>query len=185
MDNQLLEKRIAELSPLYRDFVESGFVENAAVLFADSENLSGRNVDVLENAFFFYLLSLLNEQETATFIGTECRLPQSKAENLLFAFTTSLPKDLNEHIKNEYIKLHQETAVAPSLTLEIAETERAFEELHHIRTMAHDMNEARVHPITPQMMPEVTHRSSQDDILSNPQATLKTNPSTPRWDTEV
>ena len=53
MENNIIEKRIAALTPEYRLFVESDFVENAAALFADSIRVSGRNIEIIENSCKF------------------------------------------------------------------------------------------------------------------------------------
>ena len=71
----------------------------------------------------------------------------------------------------------------PNLAAEISATEHDLESIHSIRTMAHDMQEAKVHPVTHPTTPEKTYQSSQADLLEQIETMAK--PSTaPRWDTE-
>jgi hypothetical protein len=76
------------------------------------------------------------------------------------------------------------TAPAHSLAAEISATEHDLESLQGIRTMAHDMKEAKTHPITHQPTPETTYQSSQEDILRKTPPVANTG-QVARWDTEA
>lgn len=183
MDNNIVEKRIAELTPEYRDFIESSFVENAAALFAESVKLTGRNIEILENAFFFYLLSLFNEKEASEFISSQCGIPPSTAEGVMFAFTASLAGGLNDLITSDYNALFSASSDSVNLASDIKETEKAIEGLTHMRTMAGDMEEAKGHSAMQTPAAETTYQSSQADILQPTPATPVVN-EPPRWDSE-
>lgn len=69
------------------------------------------------------------------------------------------------------------------LAAEISATEHDLESLHNLRTMAHDMQEAKIHPVMHVPTTETTYQSSQADIL-RPAAPVPVVNETPRWDTE-
>lgn len=70
-----------------------------------------------------------------------------------------------------------------NLQADIIAAEHDLESIHSIRTMAHDMQEAKSHPVTHPTTPEKTYQSSQADLLKQIETMAK--PSTaPRWDTE-
>lgn len=73
--------------------------------------------------------------------------------------------------------------IKADLETEIFATERDIQSLQGVRTMAQDMKEAKVHPITPHTTTETTHQSSQADLLRQIES-LATPSSVPRWDTE-
>lgn len=76
----------------------------------------------------------------------------------------------------------QQTPVVPSpseiLQSEIKAAEHDLESIKGLRTMAHDMKEAKVHPITPHTTNETTHHSSQDDLLQKPPTVPASEPTT-------
>lgn len=89
-------------------------------------------------------------------------------------------------VKGHDTKAEQAPVIpSPSETLqsEISAAEHDLETIKGIRTMAHDMQEAKIHPIQPIAMPEITHQSSQADILK-PATPAPTQSTAPRWDTE-
>jgi hypothetical protein len=181
MENNIIEKRISELTPEYRLFVESDFVENAAALFSESVKLSGRNIEILENAFFFYLLSLFNEKEASEFISSQCGIPPFISEGVMFAFTASLAGGLNDLIKSDYNSLFSLSSDSVNLASDIKETEKALQGLTYMRTMSHDMEVAQ--EVSGPSLVDTTYQSNQADILRPPVAAPTVN-ETPRWDTE-
>ena len=70
-----------------------------------------------------------------------------------------------------------------SLAAEISAAEHDLESIKGIRTMAHDMKEAKSHPVLYPSAKEVFHQSNQSDILG-PNETKQQN-TAPRWDSAV
>lgn len=73
--------------------------------------------------------------------------------------------------------------INPALAAEISATEHDLQSLHNIRTMAHDMQEVKTHPVVTPPTPEPIHQSSQADLLRQIE-TMAAPSDTPRWDTE-
>jgi hypothetical protein len=70
------------------------------------------------------------------------------------------------------------------LSSEIYTVEQEIVALNMVRTMAHDMDEAKGHPVIKTPASEVVYQSSQEDILQ-PAAPAPVVNETPRWDTET
>ena len=177
MIEELITNRITALGPEYRVFIESDFVVEAAHTFADTLQLTGRQVEVLENAILLYLLLIFTQEETIEFIARNCDLAHSEATTLWFGIASALPEGvaLNlETVRNSIDKSQAPTST-PNLASEIAETEKSLESLQGIRTMAADM-----HAVAPGSHTEQTHRSTQEEILT-PKAAIGGEQ---RWDTE-
>ncbi len=186
MPNQIISTRLANLDQEYRAFVESDFIEEAAEAFSEPLNISGRNLEVLQNSFYLYLLFFLNKESTIEFISTNCDLPKQDASELFAAFETSLPDGLNEMIRGEYIRQNH-AGDQPGLDSEIAEAEQNLTEIQGLRTMAGDASVVAQAPVN-------TYQSSQAKILTRPEepavptpTVLPPRPPTdnpPRWGSE-
>ena len=185
MPNQIISTRLANLDQEYRAFVESDFIEEAAEAFSEPLNFSGRNLEVLQNSFYLYLLFFLNKESAIEFISTNCDLPRPDAIELFSAFETSLPEGLNEIIRNEYLRLNPTESQA-GLSSEIAEAEKNLSEIQGLRTMAGDASVVTQAPVN-------TYQSSQAEILTRPDTQSPKAPTvlpppppdtTPRWGSE-
>lgn len=103
-------------------------------------------------------------------------------QNLFPQLNPTQHLELELEVKKFLLPLSPGAFVAPpanqNLAAEISATEHDLESIRGIRTMAHDMKEAKVHPITPHATHEVVHQSSQADILKIPTTPLASNPST-------
>lgn len=174
MIEESITQRIAELSPQYRSFVESNFAEIASRAFGEANNFDLRKIEILENAFTFYLLFFFDEQIAISFIVRNCDLSKEDATTLFTAMRSTLPEGLDEMIRTQAASLQAEPPTA--LESEIAETERVFENLQGIRTMAADMREAKTHA-------EPTYQSSQSDLIT-PTTPPPPPQNGPRWETD-
>lgn len=76
-----------------------------------------------------------------------------------------------------------QTLTPMDMTAEISATEHDLAALHAVRTMAHDMEEVKAHPVVTPPAPEPVHQSSQADLLRQIETMASPN-NTPRWDTE-
>jgi hypothetical protein len=167
MPQEIITTRLAELSPNYRDFIESDFTGEAAQTFGEASGFDQRKIEILENAFAFYLLLFFDEQITISFIARNCDISEEDATLLFTAMRATLPEGLDAMVQAE-------TAPQTTLGSEIAETEKALENIQGIRTMAGDMKEAQTN------VP--THQSSQSDLI---QPSTPTPPPTgTRWETD-
>lgn len=157
MNDQLINQRLSSLDPEYRSFVESEFVTNVAQVFAEELGVTGRSVEVLENTFFLYLLSLLTFENAAGFIRNGCNISEEDAEDILYAFEAGLPENLPKLLREEHEKMFPETP--QSLASEIEEAEKTLDSIEGIRTMAGDMAIAKEHSVP-------VYQSSQDQLLA-------------------
>lgn len=182
MIEELITNRIETLGPEYREFVESEFVVEAAATFADALQLTGRQIEVLENAILLYLLLIFTQEETIDFIARNCDLAHSEATTLWFGIVSTLPEGVvfDLEVLRGSVEAPAPLDSTPALATEIAETEQAIWALPSIRTMADDM-QASPNPPTAAVVPpeEQVYSSTQADILPNG----NTMP-TPRWESE-
>lgn len=173
MSEELITQRIASLSPAYKAFIESNFAEIASRTFGEANAFDARKVEILENALTFYLLFLFDEQMTVSFIARNCELSIEDATVLFTGIRITLPDGLDAIIQSQPQSLQNNTPTV--LASEIAETEKVFENLQGIRTMAGDMKEAQTH------VP--TYQSSQADLI-RPVAPPVPTSNGPRWETD-
>lgn len=174
MTDQLIENRLSNLTPEYRSFIESSFVTDASLSFAEKLDISGRKVEVLENAFYLYLLSFIPVERVGKMISDACALPLTEGIAITYAFVSSLPPEFPKLIEAEHAFLVSKQT--PTLATEIAETEKAFENLQGIRTMAGDMREVQAHSVP-------TYQSTQADLI-RPTTTPPPPNTGPRWETD-
>lgn len=178
----IITDRIVGLGPEYRSFVESDFIEEAAFNFAASLNLTGRRVEVLENAIIMYFLLIFSSDEAAGFLSRNLDLGPNEATEMWLAIQSTMPEGLVATIESTR-QLANDAAPETnndSLSSEIAETEKALWALPNIRTMADDMQASPNPPTSAAVLPEEqVHSSSQADILPNG----NTMP-TPRWESD-
>ena len=161
MEDKLVNTRLQELNPQYLDFIESGFIETAAEAFAAGAGLIGRNIEILQNSFFLYLIFFLDETRIIEFISDNCGLLREEAQEIFYAFSASLPEGLNEMIKSEYTRING-AEISSDLVSEIAETENALRSIEGLRTMAGDASAVVQAPVN-------TYQSSQAEILTRPE----------------
>lgn len=175
MPEEIISARISALNPAYQAFVQSDFIGEVAVTFAEVYSFDARKVDILENAITLYLLLFLSREDATLFISRNCDLPLPEAEMLFTGIVSTLPEGLEEMISTQFSQLQTEDVKSTVLASEIAETEKAFENLQGIRTMAKDMREVQTESVS-------THQSSQSDIIQPATPPLPTNG--PRWETD-
>lgn len=180
----LIEQRIAELSPEYRSFFESDFIEVFSQTFGETLNFDQNTIELLENGLFLHLLFLLNETEVISFISSNCQIGHSSALEVYSAFKQSLPSDIRSLITMTNTVAEMDFNEIPLSTIEeeIVETEQKISTVQGVHTMAQDMRAA-------QTQTEPVYQSSQSEILSRPQTSVPPPPappqrSGPRWDTE-
>ena len=174
MPQEIITNRIAQLSPQYRNFIESEFTTEVANSFGEASGFDERRIEILENALTFYLLFLLSEEDTVAFISRNCGLSLDDASILFSGIVISLPEGVDALVRAQFSQM--ETAPTTGLATEIAQTERDLEDLQGIRTMATDMRDAQTHHVP-------THQSSQSDIIQS--ATPTPPPQTgPHWETD-
>jgi hypothetical protein len=168
----LIETRLSILSPDYRAFVESDFIEMMAISFGEVHSFNSNQLSVLENAITLYLLFIFSKEETIKFISDSCKIPLPDAQGLFAAVELTLPAEVRPLITESY-RLIQGNKEPNPLANEIAETEQVFASLQGIRTMAGD-----IHSIKDDVP---VHTSSQAELLNRNLA-----PETPpnRWDTD-
>lgn len=167
----LITNQIAALGSTYRAFVESEYVETTAAAFAEALQLTGRQVEVLENALTLYLLLIFSREDVIDFLTRNCDLSPSDTESLWTAVEATLPDGVAAAIETTRNLGEGENTL--TLEHEIAEAEEALSSLHGIRTMASDMHVAID-------TPETVYRSNQDAILE-PASTV---PPPPRWESD-
>jgi hypothetical protein len=172
MPEEIITARIAQLSPAYQEFILSDFISEVSTTFAEAYSFDERKIEILENAVTLYLLLLLNADDTTTFISRNCDLPPAEAETLFAGIVSTLPEGLEAMVTSQFSKM----SVGPAaLASEIAETEKAFENLQGIRTMAGDMKDAETHSAP-------TYQSSQSDLI---RPTTPPPPNNgPHWETD-
>lgn len=178
MPKDIIENRMLQITAEYRLFIESDFIETAVAEFSQSIGLSGRALEVLENALTIYLLAILDHDQTVLFISRHCDLLPSDSEILWTALELVIPEQIKKNIE-----VLQKTQNVTVLQAEISAAEHDLASLQNVRTMSHDMEVAQGHPIMPAPVTETTYQSSQADILRPPVAAPTVN-ETPRWDTE-
>lgn len=172
MPEEIITTRISVLSPQYRLFIESGFTEELANTFGSAYSFSDRKVEILENAITLYLLFFLSDVDTIDFISRNCELSPDEASSLFWGIIAAFPEGLYQMVQAQFLALQGEQKLAS----EIAETEKAFESLQGIRTMATDMREAQTHHVP-------THQSSQSDLI-RPTTPPPPPQNGPRWETD-
>jgi hypothetical protein len=174
MSEDFITQRIQELSPAYRTFIESNFVEIVSRSFGEANNFNDRQIEILENSLTFYLLFLFDEIMTTSFIARNCEIKSEDATILFTAIRMTFPDGLNDTIQANATP--QKDALDTSFTVsEIEITEKTLENLQNIRTMAADMQEVRA------QVP--TYQSAQSDLI-RPSAPLPPAHSGPHWETD-
>lgn len=174
MPEDIIENRIAQLSPDYKAFIESDFIGEAASTFSEASGFSERQTEILENALTFYLLFFLSEADAIAFISRNCDLSLDDADLLFKGIKSTFPEGVDALVRSQYSQV--QSAPTEKLASEIAETERAIENLQGIRTMAGDMREAQTHH-TP------TYQSSQSDLIRSGTPTPPPQ-NGPQWETD-
>ncbi|MBP6924533.1 MAG: hypothetical protein KBC62_03905 [Candidatus Pacebacteria bacterium] len=172
MPQEIITTRLAGLSPQYRSFIESDFITEVATSFGEASLFNERQTEILENALTFYLLFLMSEEETASFISRNCDMSLLDANILLSGILGTLPEGIDAMVRTQFLQMG--SAPTAILASEIAETEKAFENIQGIRTMAADMREAQ------NQVP--TYQSNQADIIT-PDIPPPPN-NGPRWETD-
>ena len=180
MIDPIIENRFKELPASYQDFVVSGFPREIAEVFSPSLNLSPDQTDTLENGLILYLLFFFTKHELMEYVVNNTGANALETEDVIFTICKNLPDFANN---DTYEQTRQELQRGSDFNIEIAEAENALRSIEGIRTMAHDMQEAKVHPIQPAPIVETTYQSNQADIL-RPVAPAPVVNETPRWDTE-
>lgn len=174
MNENIINDRLAALSPEYSEFIESDFIDEVADSFGKEAGLNQNKINILNNAFSLYLLFFLSFDEFISFINTECGLEKDESTTLAQAIVLTLPEgfeDLQKSAREAF------TLVGPSdLESEIIKAEAELEAIPKIRTMANDMTTSG-HIIED----EIVHSSTQDSLIKeNSQDTESTKG---KWET--
>ena len=173
MIDPIIENRFKELPDSYRSFVASTYPREVAEVFAPSLNLTPPQIDALENGLIFYLLFFLNQSELVEYVLDNTGADAAETAVIISTICKNLPDFANNEA---YEQSRQELVGESGLNIEIAETENALRSIEGLRTMAGD---ASVVAHTP----EVTHQSSQAEILTRPMTPPATTP-TPQKDND-
>lgn len=174
MPQEIITSRLSQLSPQYRSFIESDFVSDITTTFGEASGFNERQTEILENALTFYLLFFMSETDTVSFISRNCDISPSDAGVLFSGILASLPEGIDTMVRAQFSQM--ETAPEAGLASEIAQTERDFENLQGIRTMAADMREAQTHHVP-------TYQSNQSDLIQSGTPTPPPQ-NGPRWETD-
>lgn len=174
MEDTLITNRIAQLTPTYRSFIESDYLAEVANAFGQAQGFDTRTIEILENALTLHLLFFLDEEQTVSFISKHCKISPEESSVLFLGALSSLPEEIKT-IKTATV-LPAESSQPEQLTSEIAEAEKAFENIQGIRTMAGDIKEVQSHS-TP------TYTSRQSDLI-HPISTPPPPNTGPRWETD-
>ena len=172
MDDQIITEQLEFLSPEYREWLKSGYIENAAADIALSNNLDEEKTVELENGVTLYFLLLLNRVELVEYLVTKVELEEMAAKAAVQKVLQPLPAKFIQ--KHEQLlsgqlpavqvpepepdrKYTHESPIIPKAT----ETDGEIAEpiaVPPMRTMASDMQANRE--------PEVeTPTLSQDELL--------------------
>jgi len=189
MIDQNIKDRLSQLNPTYVEFIKSDFAHGAAKELSKATQFDEDQTNTLSNGIMLYLLVFLNFEELVEFISSECKVSSEQAFQLAGAVISSLPDEFTKMHQAAYGSISGEKpsktgGVGEDLASDIAETEATMNAIPtpptpsspHIRTMAGDMTGS-------QTGGEVTHSSTQADILNNSQPVAPEN--APRWESEA
>jgi hypothetical protein len=182
MIDPIIVERFKELPATYQEFVTGDFAVNASEIFGTGLHLSEEQRVVFENGILFLLMFIFTKDDLVNYMETNLSLSKEAVGPVISAIIQSLP-DYAEPLSRE-LTVAIPKSLTQQLQADISATEHDLESLKGIRTMAHDMKEAKVHPITYPNSPEITHQSSQADILQTQTQTPEVNTG-PRWDTQA
>lgn len=177
MESEKIQSLLAALDPDYRLFLESDFVETTANEFGSISNFTPRQQEVLENALFFYLLAVLDEDTVVGFISRNCDLPLEASKILWLGIEKVIPVEVSEMLRNSREQAIIASEEAAQLLDEIRKTETDLASLHSVRTMPQDM--AAIRPGS-----DVVYQSSQAEILQPPKPPFVV-PEAPRWESDT
>jgi hypothetical protein len=94
MEDQAITQRLNILTPEYKEFVLSVFIEEISKVFSSEENFTDRQETLLHNGFSLFLLLFLNVEDLILFIEKNCGVPHQKAKEISGVFFASLPEGL-------------------------------------------------------------------------------------------
>lgn len=177
MESEKIQSLLASLDPDYRLFVESDFIETTASEFGSISNFTPRQQEILENALFFYLLTILDEESVVLFISRNCDLPVEETKLLWLGIEKVIPTEVLAMLRNSREQAISASEEAAQLLEEIKQTETDLASLHSVRTMPQDM--AAIRPGS-----DVVYQSSQAEILQQPKPPFVV-PETPRWESDT
>ena len=181
MIDQTIEERYKELPVKYREFVTSGFAADAVDVFAGDFDLTEEEQQMFENGILFLLLFIFTEDDLVNYVEVNLPLPKDSIRPIVSSIIHSLPDYAKPIILEQAVVTP--ASLSQQLQAEINATEHDLQSLHNIRTMAHDMQEVKTHPVVTPPTPEPVHQSSQADLLRHIETMASPN-NTPRWDTE-
>ena len=108
MPQELIQKRLAALTPEYRDFVVSDFSQMTTNIFGTQLHLGTSGRVIFENGLMLYLLLFLSEYELMGFFISECDIPIITATNLVKTIVGGLPQSMTEVIHTLSLELRTE-----------------------------------------------------------------------------
>ncbi len=154
MDSIFIE-RLNDFTPDYRAFVEGDFAGEAAEHFGREVGFSSEQQIILENGIMLYLLVFINEDQLVTAIATECKVPTETAAIIVTGIKASLPPQFTQAHRTALRQIETTVENPEQMISDIAEVEAALESIPPLRTMAQDMNSARL---------DTVHRSEQPPL---------------------
>jgi len=166
MPNEIINQRIEELEPTYRDYILSDEINDIAAEFSEAHGLDEDQATSLETGIFLFLLFFINKDSFTGFIVENCNLEDESAGILTEAILMIIPANIREmHQKTTELVFDDEVPSVDNqdISQDIAETEAVIGSLPPLRTMKEDSRHQWAGE--PE---EIIHTSSQETLLQEP-----------------
>jgi hypothetical protein len=136
MINSVVEQRFKEFPLFYQEFLTSGFARQAATVFGSSLQLSNDQIPILEDGIILYLLYILDKKDLVEYLVENVSSNPTDTTAIIETILSCLP----DFAKRDDLAVTSDNSSSGALATEIAETEREFDSLQGIRTMAGDLS---------------------------------------------
>lgn len=94
MVDPIIQNRIQQLSPEYREFVLSDYATQTAKLFGGPLGFDEDTTVVFENGITLFLLFILDREGLVRFLVTECGMDATDADTVIAAICDGLPEGM-------------------------------------------------------------------------------------------
>ena len=112
MPSQSIQKRIQSLTPEYKQFILSEYLEITIDFFAKNYNLKSSDKINFENCLLLYLMLFINKYELIELIIKNCNIKIVDAIYIVKTITDSLPEEMDTQMSIN-ISLFKEETEAP------------------------------------------------------------------------
>ncbi|MES2966377.1 MAG: hypothetical protein V4668_01160 [Patescibacteria group bacterium] len=109
MPSQSIQKRIQSLTPEYRQFILSEYLEITIDFFSKNYDLNNSEKVNFENSLLLYLLLFINKYELIELIIKNCNISISDAIYIVKTITDSLPQEMETQMSFNINLLTEET----------------------------------------------------------------------------